>query len=118
MTRNCHKTSAALLLGATVHDERGATLGHLQEFAVSPETDTAHVSTLVFRRKGSARRDPPVTVPTSEIHLTESGEIRLRPGAISALLQPENTFLMLERDLLDQQIIDVDGHKVVRVNDV
>jgi magnesium transporter len=29
-----------------------------------------------------------------------------------------STYLLLERDLLDQQIIDVDGHKVVRVNDV
>ena len=28
------------------------------------------------------------------------------------------TILLLERDLLDQQIIDVHGHKVVRVNDV
>ena len=30
----------------------------------------------------------------------------------------EDSYLMLERDLLDQQIIDVHGHKVVRVNDV
>ena len=30
----------------------------------------------------------------------------------------EETYLLLERDLLDQQIIDVHGHKVVRVNDV
>jgi len=34
-------------------------------------------------------------------------------------LMPESAdFLLLERDLLDQQIIDVHGHKVVRVNDV
>ena len=32
-------------------------------------------------------------------------------------LDDENQ-LMLERDLLDQQIIDVHGRKVVRVNDV
>jgi Mg/Co/Ni transporter MgtE len=32
---------------------------------------------------------------------------------------PDNdSYLLLERDLLDQQIIDVSGHKVVRVNDV
>jgi Mg/Co/Ni transporter MgtE/sporulation protein YlmC with PRC-barrel domain len=30
----------------------------------------------------------------------------------------DDDFLLLERDLLDQQIIDVHGHKVVRVNDV
>jgi Mg/Co/Ni transporter MgtE/sporulation protein YlmC with PRC-barrel domain len=33
-------------------------------------------------------------------------------------VQDMNHYLLLERDLLDQQIIDVDGRKVVRVNDV
>ena len=40
-------------------------------------------------------------------------------GDVASLLVPEDDeFLLLERDLLDQQIIDVHGHKVVRVNDV
>ena len=35
-----------------------------------------------------------------------------------APMPEDDSYLLLERDLLDQQIIDVHGHKVVRVNDV
>jgi CBS domain-containing protein len=38
--------------------------------------------------------------------------------ATVALMPEDDSYLLLERDLLDQQIIDVHGHKVVRVNDV
>ncbi len=118
MTRSWHKTSAALLLGATVQDERGSALGQVQEFAVSPTIDAGHVSNLVLRPTGSRRGAPPVLVDLKHLLLTDKGDIRLRNGAHPVPLEPGNDFLMLERDLLDQQIIDVNGHKVVRVNDV
>jgi len=118
MTRSCHKTSAALLLGATVQDERGSALGQVQEFAVSPAIDAGRVSNLVLRSTGSRRGAPPVLVNLKHLLLTDKGDIRLRNGAHPVPLEPGNDFLMLERDLLDQQIIDVNGHKVVRVNDV
>ena len=118
MKRRSHKTSAALLLGATVQDEHGAALGYVQEFAVSPMTDAGHVSNLVLRNKGSARGSAPITVALQQIRVTDDGVIRLREGEVPSRLASANDFLMLERDLLDQQIIDVHGHKVVRVNDV
>lgn len=118
MTRTCHKTSVALLLGAAVQNERGGALGRVQEFAVSPATDAGHVSNLVLRPEGSRHGTPPVLVPLRHLVRTEEGEIRLRDGAQPSPLEPGNDFLLLERDLLDQQIIDVNGHKVVRVNDV
>ncbi len=118
MTRNSHKTSAALLLGTVVQDAQGGTLGHLQEFAVSPMIDAEHVSALVLRRKGAKRAGPLAIVDVKQIRLTDAGEIRLREGVHTSDLGADNNFLMLERDLLDQQIIDVHGHKVVRVNDV
>ncbi len=42
----------------------------------------------------------------------------MKPGTRAIDLDNGDEFLLLERDLLDQQIIDVNGHKVVRVNDV
>ena len=118
MTRNLHKTSVALLLGATVYDEGGSAQGDLQEFAVAPATDAEHVCILVFRARGSRREAGRLAIAVDQISLTESGEIRLRSGAQPHPLASDNDLLMLERDLLDQQIIDVHGHKVVRVNDV
>ena len=118
MTRKSHRISAALLLGSTVEDERGGALGVVEEFAVSPAIDTAHVSSLVLRSKGATRGSAPLTVTPAQIRVTETGAIRLREGATPSHLESANDFLMLERDLLDQQIIDIHGHKVVRVNDV
>ena len=114
MTRSTHKTSVALLLGATVQDDRGAALWHVQEFAVSPMVDTDHVSTLLLRGKGASL----MSVETNQLQLSPSGSLRLKEDAQLSPVTPGNNFLLLERDLLDQQIIDVHGHKVVRVNDV
>jgi CBS domain-containing protein len=44
--------------------------------------------------------------------------MQLRETANPTPLPDDESYLLLERDLLDQQIIDVHGHKVVRVNDV
>ncbi len=46
------------------------------------------------------------------------GANKLRAEGVPTPAGEIGDFLLLERDLLDQQIIDVDGHKVVRVNDV
>jgi CBS domain-containing protein len=42
----------------------------------------------------------------------------MRNPSVLTPMPEEDSYLLLERDLLDQQIIDVHGHKVVRVNDV
>jgi CBS domain-containing protein len=44
--------------------------------------------------------------------------MQLRETANPTPLPDDESYLLLERDLLGQQIIDVHGHKVVRVNDV
>jgi flagellar motility protein MotE (MotC chaperone) len=57
-------------------------------------------------------------VPVEELQLTPEGRIQLREGASLTPFTSDDPALLLERDLLDQQIIDINGHKVVRVNDV
>ena len=57
-------------------------------------------------------------LPISALHLTPLGTMQLMDGQAALAVAEGDDFLLLERDLLDQQIIDVHGHKVVRVNDV
>ena len=58
-------------------------------------------------------------VPVNGVADGRGGPAGAGAGTILVELMPKHDdFLMLERDLLDQQIIDVHGHKVVRVNDV
>jgi len=118
MTKHANvTTSVSALMGAAVADAAGRTVGHVREFAVAPQEDANHVQALVLRPSGMGRAERSLAA-VGDLELTSSGGLRMRPGAQPAPLPREDSFLMLERDLLDQQIIDVHGHKVVRVNDV
>jgi magnesium transporter len=113
-----HRTSASALMGAAVIDVQGAIYGHVREVAIAPAVNGSHVYGVVLRRTGEKRSDRPTMVAISELRINDGGQMELLPAAKPAPLVDDETWLLLERDLLDQQIIDVHGHKVVRVNDV
>ena len=100
------------LLGAPVYDPSGAA-GRVQEVAVAPQEDRARIASLIIKTKTGKR-----VLPFTAISAINGG-VRATTGATewSAANGTEGLFL-LERDLLDQQVIDVNGRKVVRVNDV
>lgn len=110
-----HSTSVSVLLGAPVADAAGHTVGRVREFAVCPPVDASHVQALVVKPAGG--KDARLAA-VHDLELTRSGGLRMRKGASLTPMTKEDEYLLLDRDLLDQQIIDVHGHKVVRVNDV
>jgi CBS domain-containing protein/sporulation protein YlmC with PRC-barrel domain len=119
MTKHANQmTSVSALMGAPVEDATGRVLGHVREFAVSPPTDTNHVQGLMLKLVGASRGGRLSMAAVGDLQITSAGKLRMRGQAAPKLLPEEDSYLMLERDLLDQQIIDVHGHKVVRVNDV
>jgi magnesium transporter len=119
MTKHAnHRTSVSALMGTTVVDAQGSAFGHVREFAVAPTVDASHVYGMVVKLTSAKRGDRPSLVPVAELQLTDGGQMQLRPTATPTTLSDDETYLLLERDLLDQQIIDIHGHKVVRVNDV
>jgi len=100
------------LLGAPVTELSGAHCGRVREVALSPADDPARVSNLIVRTKQGDR-----VLPFSAISSVNGGIRATSPASDWVPPQADGLFL-LERDLLDQQIIDVHGRKVVRVNDV
>ncbi|MGZ6347801.1 MAG: magnesium transporter MgtE N-terminal domain-containing protein [Anaerolineales bacterium] len=101
------------LLGAPVIDSAGRSCGRVREVALAPQEDRIHISVLIVRTKAGDRVLP--------LQSVASINGRVRAATMLADWVPtqglEGLFL-LERDLLDQQVIDVHGRKVVRVNDV
>ncbi len=93
----------------------GTSLGRVVELAVDTSQDTGRVTALILR-KGAGRSR--VSVPVHGISIPQRAGEALRTAATPELVDGLDHALLLERDLLDQQIIDVDGRKVVRVNDV
>jgi magnesium transporter len=119
MTKHANqRTSVSALMGSPVADSQGSTYGHVRELAVAPSVDAAHIHGIVLKLASSRRGDKPSLVLISQLELNPDGAIQLRRSVQPAELPEDDSFLLLERDLLDQQIIDVHGHKVVRVNDV
>ena len=100
------------LLGAPVLEATGGQCGRVREVALTPAEDPSRVSTLIVRTKQGDR-----VLPFSSVSSLNGGIRAATAVSEWAHPQPDGLFL-LERDLLDQQIIDVHGRKVVRVNDV
>jgi magnesium transporter len=111
------RTSVASLMGTPVFDARGGILGRVREFAVSPSANSTHIHRLVLKLNAPDLNAKATEVAIEDLQLTPKG-VQLNANASPYAPPEEETYLLLERDLLDQQIIDVHSHKVVRVNDV
>ena len=85
----------------------------MRELALSPHDDRSHVAMLIVRTKGGDR-----VLPFSSVGSINGGIYATTTDAAWAKVDGSEGLFLLERDLLDQQIIDVHGRKVVRVNDV
>jgi magnesium transporter len=108
-----HTLALTELLGSTVYDANGVVCGRVREVALTPQEDRAKVSTLIVKTREGNRALPFTAVSRINGGVRAQGSVR--DWAASEGI--EGLFL-LERDLLDQQVIDVNGRKVVRVNDV
>ncbi len=101
------------LLGLTVYDATGAASGRVREVALAPQEDRSRVSLLIVKTRGGNR-----TLPFTAVKEINGG-IRASTAASDwGSANGHEGLLLLGRDLLDQQVIDVHGRKVVRVNDI
>ncbi|MGO9123445.1 MAG: magnesium transporter MgtE N-terminal domain-containing protein [Terriglobales bacterium] len=100
------------LLGLPVFDP-GGHCGRVRELAVSPQEDPARIAVLVVRTKSGDR-----ALPFSAVTSINGGLCTATSASTWTVADESEGLLLLSRDLLDQQIIDVHGRKVVRVNDV
>jgi CBS domain-containing protein/sporulation protein YlmC with PRC-barrel domain len=100
------------LLGLPVTETSGAHCGRVREVALTPAEDRARVSALIVRTRNGDRVLPFAAV------LSVNGGVRTSSAPADWSPPESEGLFLLERDLLDQQIIDVHGRKVVRVNDV
>ena len=102
------------LIGAPVYDPSGTSpVGKVREVALVPQEDPNRIAGFVVKTKQGER-----LLTMKSVSNVNGG---VRADSIAADWTPYASgegMLLLERDLLDQQIIDVHGRKVVRVNDV
>jgi magnesium transporter len=106
---------ATQLMGAKAYDAQGNYVGKIREFFIEPADQPNRVARYLLSRGNfqplMARYDQVASVQPGDVRLNVN-EKALEP------YEPNEAWLAVQKDLLDQQIIDTSGRKVVRVNDV
>jgi magnesium transporter len=101
------------ILGLKVFDLKGRRIGVVKDAAVVPLVDPVRVDRYLIGGVGMAW----LTVRHDQIRSISLDGIHLRDENLTPYHSDEYMLRMV-RDLLDQQIIDAQGRKVVRINDV
>ncbi len=106
---------ATEVLGAETYDSLGNFVGRVKELFIEPADQPNRVSRLLLGR-GQYR---PLVARYDQIASVAPGRVNLTTDESALeLYHPNEAWLAVRKDLLDQQIIDTNGRKVVRVNDV
>jgi magnesium transporter len=106
---------ATELMGAETYDDQGNFVGRVREFFIEPADQSNRIARFLLSRG----RFQPLLARHDQVATVAPGTIRLNCSERALeLYQPNEGWLAVRKDLLDQQIIDTKGRKVVRVNDV
>jgi len=106
---------ATEVLGAETYDSLGNFVGRIKEMFIVPAEQPNRISRLLLGRG----RYRPLVARYDQVASVAPGRVSLTADESALeLYHPNEAWLAVRKDLLDQQIIDTNGRKVVRVNDV
>jgi len=102
------------VLKQSVINKTGQRLGRFTDLVITPGDEFATVTHLLFRRTGET-----LAVPWHRVLLFNPAAISIS-GSVNTLdtYRQAGGDILVKRDILDKQIVDVNGAKVVRVNDL
>lgn len=110
---NLNDASLTVFVGTLVTDAAGHPRGRVKDVAVATGPAAGNVAGLLLKTRDGAR-----LVSAADVLQTPAGTLELAEFASLRELRGDENFLLLQEDVVDRQIIDVHGRKVVRVNDV
>jgi len=106
---------ATELMGAEAYDAQGNFVGRVREFFIEPSQAPNRLSHFLLSRG----KYQPLIARHDQVASFAPGSMRLNVGERALqIYEPNEALLAVGKDLMDQQIIDTQGRKVVRVNDV
>lgn len=104
------------LLHESIYDSANHRIGTLHDISVSLNETFPVITALIVNPSSGSHK---LIIPWSQVHSIEELPIRLtvsQPEIIS--YDPHNDEFLLKRDILDKQIVDTQGIRVVKVNDL
>ncbi|MDD5447847.1 MAG: CBS domain-containing protein [Actinomycetota bacterium] len=103
------------MLGSSVIDAEGKRIGRLADLVVREEKGFPRVQEILIEARRGFKR---WYFSASWLDIWEVDRKRLVLASGASKARMERNGIFLARDLLDRQIVDLDGYKVVRVSDV
>ncbi len=102
------------VLGNKVYTDTGTLLGSVSDIAVKFEEKMPQVLALVLKNRGRE-----IFADYSNIRVTEEkGQFVFKCPSAKILPGLDENTLLLKRHILDRQLVDINGRKLVRVNDL
>lgn len=101
------------MLGRRIQDQGGRTLGRLADVVVEAGAKFPTVKGLIARPGRGGER---IYIPWSDIAEVRADRVELKRDPAAA--EPDEGDVFLYRDLLDKQIVDMNGYRIVRVSDI
>jgi magnesium transporter len=98
-----------------IYDVKGEYLGRLVDLVVDPSRNSIRVASYLVRTAGSQVLC--IAHDQMQSISVRAGQTTVPAGDIRCYA-PDESLLHLKKDVLDQQVIDVNNRKVVRVNDM
>jgi len=106
---------ATELLGGEAYDKDGHFVGHITELFVEPADQPNRIARVLLGRG----KYLPLVARYDHLAFVAPGVLKLNVEEKELEhYRPNEGWLAVRKDLLDQQIIDTSGRKVVRVNDI
>lgn len=103
------------ILGSSIVDAEGKKIGYLADVVASEEEGFPRVQKILIE----ARRGLKKQYSSAQwLDVRKLGKKKLFLATSASEVNMEEGGIFLARDLLDRQIVDLDGYKVVRVSDV
>ncbi len=107
---------ASAFLGRPVIDKSGAAVGTLWDLSMErTERRLPHISSLVVKMPGELAAIPWAGVDLFTARIIAVDLTRVEPLPFDPETAPD---ILVRRDILDKQIVDVEGARLVRVNDL
>ena len=106
---------ATELLGGEAYDVHGNFVGRVTELFIEPAEQSNRIARYLLGRG----KYLPLVARYDQVSFVAPGVIKLKVAEKEIEhFSPNEAWLAVRKDLLDQQIIDTQGRKVVRVNDI
>lgn len=103
------------MLDRKIVDEREVMVGRLVDIVAEPDKKFPLVKGIVVKMLPRHGKES-VYVPWKHVHEMKNERLMIR--CVECGVEPEKSDMFLYRDLLDKQIVDMDGYRIVRVSDI